>query len=232
MVGLVQQHPPHPDSWDCFISSYNSNTCSNLRDGSTTSSEQLQASELHDLLHGSCCRVKLGAGASNNSSSCPVPSAVSQARLVRKSGFMVQPLQLAAEPSGATKPNNRTTNSVQAAGPNSSVTAPDIGTTRRVQILTSSHQDAADAVGGYASSDVIDSKYVDEDDCGWPTQWSAVDVAWLCQLVQAEELLETAVHMLLGIGADTSEELYQKLGVMTQGQGLDMQVTGPAGQKP
>lgn len=60
----------------------------------------------------------------------------------------------------------------------------------------------------------------------WPPQWCAEDVAWLSQLVQAEELLETAAHMLLGVGADSSRELYDKLRAMTRAQGLVLEVGG------
>jgi hypothetical protein len=59
----------------------------------------------------------------------------------------------------------------------------------------------------------------------WLELWSAEDVALLSQLVQAEELLETAVHMLLGVGADSSGELYDKLRAMTRGQGLALEVS-------
>jgi hypothetical protein len=42
--------------------------------------------------------------------------------------------------------------------------------------------------------------------------------------VQAEELLETAVHLLLGIGADSTSELYDKLRQMTRGLQLQVRV--------
>lgn len=41
----------------------------------------------------------------------------------------------------------------------------------------------------------------------WPALWCDADVALCCQLVQAEELLETAVHVLLGAGANASNEI-------------------------
>jgi len=43
-------------------------------------------------------------------------------------------------------------------------------------------------------------------------------------LFQAEELLETAVHFLLGIGSNSSAELYDKIQAVTHQQHLVMQV--------
>jgi hypothetical protein len=65
----------------------------------------------------------------------------------------------------------------------------------------------------------------------WPVGWTCEDVAGLCRLAQAEELLETSVHLLLGIGADSSSELYDKLQKMSCGQQTTMQVW-PVGGPP
>eukprot|EP00879_Flechtneria_rotunda_P016711 GHRR01017488.1.p1 GENE.GHRR01017488.1~~GHRR01017488.1.p1 ORF type:complete len:573 (+),score=187.73 GHRR01017488.1:1758-3476(+) len=63
------------------------------------------------------------------------------------------------------------------------------------------------------------------EDCEqWLTSWSAEDRACLCLLWQGEELLETAVHALLGIGCDSSDELYDRLRMITRGQQLHLQV--------
>lgn len=57
----------------------------------------------------------------------------------------------------------------------------------------------------------------------WPSSWTCQDAAWACKLVQAEQLLESAVHQLLSAGADSSSELYDKLAAMTKQQ-VAMQV--------
>lgn len=236
VVGLVQQHVPHPDSWKCFISSFSTTKPSSSGSSSTHSCDrnsntpsqtgQPRPFELHELLHGSCCRVGLSQGTQQHlcvKSSSAADAAA--ARSVKSSEFKVTPLQLASKPSNIVATLQRATvvtdkvarvTDSSAAVPAAQRIAAGIG--QRVQVVTSdesgsdNHPEISDSTSGI-----------------WPSRWTAENIAWLCQLVQAEELLETAVHLLLGVGSDSSEELYLKLGQMTRGQALDMQVTDSMG---
>lgn len=216
LTGMLQQHIPHPDSWKCFISSYNSTKHSRTVASKQSSSRgmasqpqlQPEISELHDLLHGSCCRVQQAPAISkdrnSNTSNGSHPASGASAGKGMSQPFKVTPLLLSDQSEAPSAYMATARSNGNAAIPGSA--------DRRVQIITHSGDTGGNHDGGV------------DGDCSWPAQWSALDVAWLSQLVQAEELLETTVHMMLGIGADSTEELYQKLAHMTRGQGLDMQV--------
>jgi hypothetical protein len=226
VVGLVQQHTPHPDSWRSLISSYcstsNSTTYGSSYSGTIAERAQ-EVQQLHALLHGNASRVRTSPSVAGKQvpGSGGVAAAAGQgphrAVASRLSGFVVQPLQLDGDTghgsSSADAARQRSSPAVTQA--RSAFAAAAAAASCEEGRLPSEGSEAAASTASTAAAAAAAS---------WPSQWAAEDVAWLSQLVQAEELLETAVHSLLGVGADSSGELYDKLRAMTRGQGLALEV--------
>jgi hypothetical protein len=213
IVGLVQHHVPHPDSWHNLISSYsstrNSTTPSSLSTNSVDSIQEVQ--QLHELLHGCPSRVRSSPSVAGKNAPCggglTAGQGAPKSAASRLSGFVVKPLQL----DGCAASSSGSSAAVQAR----SAVAAAAAATSCVEAYAPDHVGSQEAASTASTAAAAAS---------WPELWSAEDVAWLSQLVQAEELLETAVHMLLGVGADSSGELYDKLRAMTRGQGLALEV--------
>lgn len=227
----MQQHTPHPDSWRRLMRSYQS-TCS-------TSGKQL--CELHVFLHSSASRVMTSASSRGTSVAAGQPRHAGMqgtgVSLARPAGL--RPLQL---PSGSSdrEPCRAAVHGRPAAAtrPSQHVQAAAFAAAGRQPLSSSGGTDNAEnsgksgpalpggsgcvaGAGSTSSAAIIEST--------WPEAWEAEDVAWLCQLAQAEELLETAVHLLLGIGEDSSDGLYERLRQMTRGQQLSMEVRDGSG---
>jgi hypothetical protein len=207
IVGLVRQHVPNPDSWRSLISSFSSSD-------SSTANKQEELQQLHAFLHGSGTRVRSSPSAATQQvkgGRNPVDGQQGfRAAAARLSNFIVKPLQLgknAAACSSAEAP----------AWQDFAVQEPQGLPGLKGSVFAAVAADRSCAGGSEAG---------DDDVAAWPLHWTAEDVAWLSQLVQAEELLETAVHMLLGVGSDSSAELYDKLRAMTRHQGLALEVSG------
>lgn len=275
MVGLMQHHMPHPNSWTALITSpYDNSATSNSGSSSSTSSGQHardMLQELQDLLNPrhstakykcTCSRcpayatVQAAAVAEVTAKpAADAAAAMARTRLRLRAGLKLNPLQVpdgntaaataAATPAAGNMPTPAA--AADAAAESSSNLAasgdlvPSSSTSRdstNSSMSCSSGETSRSTAGGSSSgsrqvavsgttSGSTGSSSGSSGGVEWPASWTCEDVAGLCRLVQAEELLETAVHLLLGIGADSSTELYDKLQKMARGQQTTKQVWLP-----
>lgn len=240
LVGLMQQQVAHPDSWTALISLQHSSSHSS-RGGQHTSSLGRDLQDFMSLRHSSarykctCSRcphsADVQAAAVTETAAQPAADAaasMARARLRLRAGLKLGPLQVR----GASTAAATTATTPVAGTPAAAVDAAVTDTTcsgsangadpgRGTSCVGGSSSGGADSHAGSNAGSSSSSSSV------WPACWSCEDVAGLCRLAQAEELLETAVHALLGIGADSSTELYEKLQQMTRGARLLMQVCAP-----
>jgi hypothetical protein len=252
VVGLLKQRAPHPDSWQSLISRPHSR-CSS---GSSSNSHGAGAVPLEDL-QDFLSSQHSSAGYKCSCTRCPhymdpqatvvievvakptvdAAALMARARLRLRAtgalGVKLDPLQVpdvsiasssaTASPTAATPSAPRSTNSGSNGSSSASATCSNQASTG---VAASNSRDGGAAVDSSCGSGNSSASSV------WPACWSCEDVAALCRLAQAEELLETVVHLLLGVGADSSTELYEKLQQMTRGSQRAMQVCVCPGQQP
>lgn len=144
----------------------------------------------------------------------PAPTTPAAATAVRATGSST--VSWAGSSGGAWEQGAAAAEAAQPAASPTSPSAPQATRDRNSNFGSGVRSRCQDGKVGTTSSTAraVDAAAVDS----WPAVWTCEDVAGLCRLVQAEELLETAVHALLGIGCDSSAELYDKLQQMTRGQ--------------
>lgn len=248
MVGLVKHQLPHPDSWRALLTAPHSS--SNAQCGGC---QEADAALLQDFLAQtystaaykctcSRCPTYPAAQAAVVTQVAAKPAVdaaalMAKARLRLRAGLKLGLLQVpegstaasTAEPSPAAAVMCEPVSNPAAVSPGGSRlhgtgSNPGCSTsTADANGSSSCGRTGGDSSSGCSSSGDVQMG-VNSDSSVWPSCWTCEDVAGLCRLAQAEELLETAVHLLLGIGADSSTELYDKLQQMARGQNLAHQV--------
>jgi hypothetical protein len=183
-----------------------------------------EAHQLHELLHGNASRVRTSPSVAYKQVQCSGGLAANQApprsAAARLSGFVVKPLQL-----DGTAASSSSAGSAWQRCPDAATQAGSAFAAAAAAASSCVDEFAPKDLGNEGAASTASTASNAAAAASWPAHWSPEDVAWLSQLVQAEELLETAVHMLLGVGSDSSGELYDKLRAMTRGQGLALQVS-------
>lgn len=239
-MGLMQQQVQHSDNWKALLTAAHSSSGSSSCTDATCQQDFLSTRHSSATYKCTCSRCPhyidhKAAVVTEVVEVKRVDAAASmaRARLRLRAGLKLNPLQVPAA-STAVSTAAATPLSTSAPGDAASTCAPN----SRTSIEAGGGTGRDSSTGGAASSsnaaDTGASANGDSGNSGvassssnsvWPACWTCEDVAGLCRLAQAEELLETAVHQLLGIGADSSTELYEKLQQMTRGTKLPMQVS-------
>jgi hypothetical protein len=248
VVGLAQHRVPHPDSWksliSCTHSRYNSSRSSSCQNAGAVPPEDLQdfLSSQHSSAAYKCtcsrCPHYVDPQATVVAEVAAKPAVDAAALMARARlrlraagalGIKLDPLQVPSVSIAASSATASPTAAVTSApgAVNSGSNGRSSASASCRSTLASLGTAASNSIDGARCGAAVDSSSGSGSSSAgsmWPACWSCEDVAALCRLVQAEELLETAVHLLLGIGTDSSAELYEKLQQMTRGSQRHLQV--------
>lgn len=250
VVGLAQHQVPHPDSWRSLISCPHSRSSSSCQHAGAVSLGDLQdflSSQYSSAAYKCTCSrcphfVDPQATVVREAAAKPAVDAaalMARARLrlrlrlraagvagIKLNSLQVPGVSIAAS-TAAASPTAATPVALEAAGTSSTARscagAVDSGTKDSLGMAVDNSSNGVSS-GAAVSSSSGSGSGSNSAGSVWPACWTCEDVAGLCRLAQAEELLETAVHLLLGVGADSSVELYEKLQQMTRGSQRPLQV--------
>jgi hypothetical protein len=233
----MQQQAAHPDSWMALISLQHSSSHSSGSQHTSSVGRDLQdfMSPCYSSARYKCTcsrcphSADVQAAAVTETAAKPAADAaasMARARLRLRAGLRLGALQVPeASPTAASSTATSPVAGEPAAVGDTLVTdGTGSGSASGGSVGTATSCVGGSSGGGMDSCTASNGGSGSSSSSVWPACWSCEDVAGLCRLVQAEELLETAVHTLLGIGADSSTELYDKLQQMTRGARLPMQV--------
>jgi hypothetical protein len=225
VVGLVRQRTPHPDSWQGLVVEPQVLTSSSsCQPGGTAASE---AHDLQELLRAACscahkcscqrCRRQQPQQPQQAAAAIACTPGAKRAVRIKPPGCVVGHLKLPDGSSAHSAPatpisqlaslSHRAVQSPGTPKGSKAAQAMQPGTPASTQ-----QQQGASSMDGSSSTA--------RDDADWPLSWSCEDIACACRLVQAEQLLETAVHLLLGLCRDSSCELFERLAHMARGEHL------------
>jgi uncharacterized membrane protein YgcG len=251
MVGLVKHQLPHPDSWRALLTAPHSSCnpqCGGCQDADAALLQDFLAPRYSTAAYKCTCSrcprypAAQAAVVTQVTAKPAVDAAalMAKARLRLRAGLKLGLLQVPegstaasrAEPSPAAAAVCEPVGDPAAMSPGGSRldgTGSNPGCSASSAGANGSSGTPGSSCDGGTGGDSSSSgggvqKDASSDSSVWPSCWTCEDVAGLCRLAQAEELLETAVHLLLGIGADSSTELYDKLQQMARGQKLAHQV--------